>query len=176
MEWTKSNFKITSIASISPDKGIGLSNKLINFNTEDMKLFKRLTTGKAVVMGRNTFQSLKKPLVDRLNIVLSNTLSMSDIEIPDRDRVLIIRDFDFEKDSIFNYVDTNKYNHIYVIGGSVIYDKFKDIVDEHVLSEFPIVKEADTFYPNINLDTYKLHMTTYYNNFKLKKYVKSSKK
>lgn len=162
--------KFVSIASISPNRGIGLNNKLINFNTEDMSLFKAQTKGQVVVMGKNTFLSLKKPLVDRLNVVLSNTLSMDDIPIPDRDRVLILRNYNADKDSILNYIDTNKYSKVFIIGGEAIYNLFKEKVDEHLISEFPEDKEADSYYPSIDTNKYKLMMTTYYINFKLKRY------
>ena len=62
------------IVAIDDDYGIGLNGDLIYHISADLKYFKKLTTGKVVVMGKATYLSLpKKPLPNRVNIVLSST-------------------------------------------------------------------------------------------------------
>jgi dihydrofolate reductase len=60
-----------AIAAMSLNRVIGAGNKIPWHLPEDFKWFKQLTTGNVVVMGRKTFESLGKPLPNRVNIVLS---------------------------------------------------------------------------------------------------------
>ncbi len=63
---------LSVIASIDENNAIGFENKLLFYIPQDMKRFKRLTLGKTVIMGANTYDSLKiKPLPHRRCIVLS---------------------------------------------------------------------------------------------------------
>ena len=59
------------IVAIDKNLGIGFKNKLLKSIPEDLKRFKRLTTGSVVIMGYNTYLSLpKKPLLNRINIIM----------------------------------------------------------------------------------------------------------
>ena len=62
------------IAAVDKNWAIGRNNKLLVSIPDDMKFFRETTTGKIVVMGRKTLESLpvKKPLKKRLNIVLTS--------------------------------------------------------------------------------------------------------
>jgi len=60
-----------AIAAMSLNRVIGAGNKIPWYLPEDFKWFKRLTSGNVVIMGRKTFESLGKPLPNRINIVLS---------------------------------------------------------------------------------------------------------
>ena len=60
-----------AIAAMSLNRVIGAGNKIPWHLPEDFKWFKKLTTGHVVIMGRKTFESLGKPLPNRINIVLS---------------------------------------------------------------------------------------------------------
>src|SRR5216684_7864677 len=68
---------IIGIVAVDTDLAIGKGGKLPWHYSADMKFFKETTIGNAVVMGRHTWLTLKKPLKDRLNIVLSNQLDQS---------------------------------------------------------------------------------------------------
>jgi len=64
---------ISIIVAVSDDWGIGKDNELLWHISEDLKRFKRLTTGKTVIMGKKTWYSLpKRPLPERRNIVLTD--------------------------------------------------------------------------------------------------------
>jgi len=60
-----------AIAAMSENRVIGNGNKIPWHLPEDFKWFKKMTTGNVVVMGRKTFESLGKPLPDRINVVLT---------------------------------------------------------------------------------------------------------
>ena len=59
------------IVAIGKNSEIGKGNKLLWHIPEDLKNFKEITTGKTVIMGRKTFESIGRPLPNRKNIVLS---------------------------------------------------------------------------------------------------------
>lgn len=59
------------IVAIGKNNEIGKNNKLLWHIPEDLKKFKEITSGKTVVMGRNTYESIGKPLPNRHNILLS---------------------------------------------------------------------------------------------------------
>ena len=62
---------ISIIAAISENDAIGKDQQLLCHMPTDMKRFKALTTGHAVIMGRKTFESLPHPLPNRQNIILT---------------------------------------------------------------------------------------------------------
>ncbi len=60
-----------SLIVVGKNNEIGKNNQLLWHIPEDLKNFKRITTGKTVIMGRNTYESIGRPLPNRVNIVLS---------------------------------------------------------------------------------------------------------
>ena len=69
----KSSKEITLIAAASENNALGRDNQLIWHISEDLKRFKKLTQGHAIIMGRKTFESMPKALPDRKNIILTTT-------------------------------------------------------------------------------------------------------
>ena len=64
--------KISIIAAMDRNRVIGKDNKLPWSMPEDMERFKKITEGKAVIMGRKTFESIGRPLPNRHNIILTS--------------------------------------------------------------------------------------------------------
>ena len=62
---------ITLIAAASENNALGKDNQLIWHISDDLKRFKRLTSGHAIIMGRKTFESMPKALPNRKNIILT---------------------------------------------------------------------------------------------------------
>ena len=67
----KKNKNITIIAAIGENNELGLDNKLIWNIKEDLKRFKKLTTGHSIIMGRKTFESIGKVLPGRRNVIIT---------------------------------------------------------------------------------------------------------
>jgi len=135
-------FKI--IAAVCKDRGIGMNNKLPWKIPEDMNHFTKVTTGdgnNAVIMGKNTFQSLPKPLENRVNLVLSKTLKKTDGMISFRD----IK-------SISTFCKAKKFDAVWIIGGEEIYKQFldQDLVDVCVITYIDIRYKCDKYFPNIS--------------------------
>ena len=69
------NQNITIIVAVAANNVIGKNNDLIWHISEDLKRFKALTSGHAIIMGRKTFKSLPKALPNRTNIVVTRNRS-----------------------------------------------------------------------------------------------------
>jgi dihydrofolate reductase len=89
-------------------------------------------------MGRRTWLTLKGPLKDRTNVVLS-----SDPEIASNDSIVVMRDVD-------SVIELSKKHdtHLFVIGGAKVYQAFLPHIERWVVTEVPLsVEGADTFMP-----------------------------
>lgn len=124
--------KIALIAAVSRNRVIGKDGKLPWHISEDLKRFKRLTTGHAVLMGRTTFESLGKPLPDRRNVVLTSR------PIPG---VETYRSIDDALKAL------NDEERVFVIGGGKIFAQLIERADELYLTLIDHDVEGDTFFP-----------------------------
>jgi len=128
---------IKMIVCVDENWTIGNGNDLIYRIPEDMRMFKLLTSGNTVVMGRKTFESIgSKPLPNRMNIVATNTLSSDTFE----------ENLMYE-DSI-NYILTTfkispNRNDLYIIGGASLFNKFRDYCGEIYVTHVKEAKEYD---------------------------------
>ncbi len=113
---------------------IGKDGDLPWRQSSDLQHFKRITLGGTIVMGRKTWESLPGKLPGRRNIVMSRT-GRDDIEILNYDEVISL----------------SKKQDVFIIGGGEIYNLFIDDVKElHRTLINTIIKDADTFVPNID--------------------------
>lgn len=106
----------------------------------DLKNVKELTTGKTIVMGRKTFESIGKPLPNRKNVVLT-------------------RSQDFHPEGVY-VVHTKEevlaMGDVIIFGGAEIYRQFLDVVDRLYITEIDLETEGDTFFPAWDRDAYTL--------------------
>ncbi|MCM1323303.1 MAG: dihydrofolate reductase [Acetobacter sp.] len=130
--------KITLIACIQQDNGIGYEGDLIWRIPLDMAVFKHYTKGHVCVMGRNTFNSLPEPLKGRTNVVLS------------RDKI------DIEGVTTYHDLeDLNKFldtldEEVFIIGGARMYEAYLNKADKVILTRVGDTKPADTFFPKFD--------------------------
>lgn len=143
------------------NNGIGKDNKLLYHISEDLKRFKELTTGKNILMGRKTFESLGcKPLPNRKNFIATNNfkkiidmLESKKIEF-DLNSPICSSDTLIE-DTINIYINNSK-EEIFIIGGQSIYELFLPYTDKIYLTQVDDnSKEADTFF---NFDKSKFEL------------------
>lgn len=138
---------IKIIAAVDKNYGLGYKNELLFHIKDDMKKFRELTEGHFVVMGRKTFQSLSKPLKNRVNVVLTNNK-----ETPHPPEVYTI---DSVQHILNHYYTGSQEKDIWVIGGEKVYEEFLPYADEVYLTH--IDKEAekvDTYFPKETLKQY----------------------
>jgi dihydrofolate reductase len=139
---------IIGIVAIDRNLAIGKGGKLPWHYSADMKFFKGTTIDNAVVMGRRTWETLKGPLRDRQNFVLS-----ANGNIPNADGIVVVNDVEAVLDRAKD-LDC----HLFVIGGAKVYEAFMPHVKRWVVTEIPLsVEGADTFMPANFLDGFELY-------------------
>lgn len=158
---------IKIVAAVSGNGVIGKSGKLVFNDKQDKKLFKDLTIGCNVLMGRKTFDSLDKgfkPLPNRTNVVLTTNLVEGYKLQKEYPSVVIKHNLNFLRDSAFRHTD------FFIIGGGDIYQKTIDFAHELHISEFSDHVEGDVYFPEIDPLKWQLSTETNYDNFTYKIY------
>jgi dihydrofolate reductase len=136
---------ISSIVAVSDDWGIGKNNELLWHISEDLKRFKRLTTGKTVIMGKKTWESLpKRPLPGRKNIVLT--------DVPGEKIEGSITAYSIE--DALSKCDGEE--EVFVIGGGSIYRQFMTIADRLYITHVHRKAPADVYFPEIDQKVWKV--------------------
>ncbi len=139
---------IIGIVAIDRNLAIGKGGRLPWHYSADMKFFKETTIGNAVVMGRHTWLTLKGPLKDRQNIVLSR-----DSSLDSQDSLILMRDVE----SVLSYANQQDC-HLFVIGGAKVYESLLPHIDRWIVTEVPLdVEGADTFLPRDFLDGFEMY-------------------
>jgi dihydrofolate reductase len=129
---------IIGIVAVDRNGAIGKGGQLPWHYSADMKHFKETTINHACVMGRRTWLTLKKPLVDRTNIVLSRDPNLA---VPDS--VVVFRDVN----SVLEFARELECD-LFVIGGEQVYRSFLPHIDRWIVTEVPLsVAGADAFVP-----------------------------
>jgi dihydrofolate reductase len=134
------------IVAICENNGIGYNNSLPWNIKEDLKIFSKLTRGNnnnAIIMGRNTFESLPNNfLPKRDNLILS-----SSIIIDEKREDNIIKTFD-NINSIIEFCNTKNYQEVWIIGGQLIYESFlrKNIVNKLFITKINKKYLCDKFF------------------------------
>lgn len=137
---------IIAIVAVDRQGAIGKGGKLPWHYSADMKFFRATTIGNACVMGHNTWLTLKKPLKDRLNIVLSRRS-----QIEPQASVVILRDVNAVL-SLENYLRCD----LFVMGGEQVYCAFLPYIDKWIVTEVPLTVEgADAFVPKDYLEEFR---------------------
>ena len=156
------------IACVSSNGVIGKDNQLASTYKEDLQYFKTMTTGSTVIMGRLTFESIKKPLPKRRNIVItSSKIDLCGIET-----------FTNIPDALENCVNNpgieDNISIVWLIGGASIYKEGMNYANEIHLTITPDYIEGNqlTYFPWINPVIFSRYTSGYINpsNMKLKKY------
>lgn len=127
-------------------RGIGFDNKLPWHLSNDLKRFKKLTEGHAVLMGRKTHESIGKVLPNRENIILTHDRGYR------ADNCYIIN-YLTQLDA---YMSKNPEKDVFVIGGSEIYKLMLPYVDRLYISIIPHEYQCDAYFPEFNYNKYEL--------------------
>ncbi|PAW93699.1 dihydrofolate reductase [Mucilaginibacter sp. MD40] len=128
---------ISIIVAIAENNAIGKNNQLLWHMPNDLKHFKDITSGRTIIMGRKTFDSVGKPLPKRRNIVVTR----QHIEIPGCE---VVKSID-EGLALCQGED-----EVFIGGGAEIYRQAMDKTDRIYLTIVHHQFEADTFFPTID--------------------------
>jgi dihydrofolate reductase len=141
------------IVAMTRDRVIGLNGKMPWHISDDLKLFKKLTLGNTVIMGRRTYQSLGRPLPNRNNIVISRTMKPAEgVEIfPDLET------------GIKRAEELGR--EIFFIGGGELYSKALGLCDRMYISWVGGKFNGDTYFPELDFSGWVKGAETEYHEF-----------
>jgi dihydrofolate reductase len=136
---------ISLVVARDKNGAIGKGNEIPWYAPEDLQFFKRETLGGAIIMGRNTWDSLPfKPLKNRLNIVVSSQNCGAELNC----------------NSVTQAVDAayaQGYRRVYGIGGAGIYREMIEIADRLLITEVDLeVNDPDVFFPEIPPESWQI--------------------
>jgi dihydrofolate reductase len=132
---------ISLIAAIAKNNVIGVDGRLPWHLPADFAWFKRITTGKPIIMGRKTHESIGRPLPNRLNIVISRTAQTNS------DNIVWVKSL---KESISFAQQQHAKDEIMIIGGGQIYAEALPLATRLYLTEIDLDIAGDAFFPTFN--------------------------
>jgi dihydrofolate reductase len=136
---------ISIIVAVSDDWGIGKGNELLWHISEDLKRFKRLTSGKTVIMGKKTWYSLpRRPLPGRRNIVLTDIKG----EVVEGSETV------YSIEEALKLCSPNE--EAFIIGGGSIYRQFMPFADRLYITHVHMNAPADVYFPQIDMKIWKI--------------------
>ena len=131
------------IVAVADNGAIGKDNQLMWRLSADLKRFKSITTGHTILMGRNTYLSIGRPLPNRRNVVLSRTMDAS--EAPGCEVIREVADLRTEKEE-----------EVFIIGGGQIYRNLFDLADRLYVTHVHMSEEGDVYFPSIDPSQWKV--------------------
>lgn len=135
------------IVAVANNNVIGGDNKLLWHISDDLKRFKKITTGHTIVMGRKTFESFPKPLPNRHHVILTRDKNYK----VDSEQVTVVNDIE----TVMKTYE-NSGSEIFIIGGGEIYNLFLPYCNKLYLTKVNGDFEGDTYFPEINYDEWAI--------------------
>ncbi|OGM14487.1 hypothetical protein A3A76_05810 [Candidatus Woesebacteria bacterium RIFCSPLOWO2_01_FULL_39_23] len=132
--------KVSIIVAVAENNVIGAKNKLPWYLPADLKHFKELTTGHHILMGQKTYESIGKPLPDRVNIILSE-----DPNYHAKECIVV--------NSINEGVELAKSENeheFFIIGGASVYKQMLPFTDKIYMTKIHNNFDGDVYFPNID--------------------------
>lgn len=140
---------ISMIVAIGKNNVIGVKNKLPWQMPADMKRFVKVTTGKPVIMGRKTYESIGRPLPHRTNIILTR----SDYHA---DGCIITHSVEEAVEEAKKIIEkTNNEKEIMIIGGASIYEQFLPLAKRMYITYIDAEVGGDVFFPDFDKTEWK---------------------
>ena len=164
---------ISHLVAVSNNLVIGIDNDLPWNLKADLAHFKKYTLNKIIIMGRKTYESIGRPLPNRINYVVSRTLN----EIPGAYVFNSLEDAisKAEKENIKINID----NEIIIIGGGHLFNETAESINKLVITKVDCDIHGDIYYPKIDLSNWELVKTESYEqdsendyDFKIEEYIK----
>ena len=136
---------ISIIVAVAENHAIGKNNDLLWQIPEDLKRFKRLTTGHTIIMGKNTYESLpKRPLPNRRSVIITDNPAES------FEGCVTVYSIEEARNQC-NPLEEN-----FIIGGASVYRQFLPFTDRLYITTVNKAFEGDVFFPEIDINDWKL--------------------
>ena len=137
------------ISAVAKNGVIGRSNGEMPWHVkEEFQHFKSTTLGFPIIMGRKSFDALRKPLKGRLNVVITNNLKLN---LP-FDEVKIFHSL---KEAV-DFFESENLEKIFIIGGGEIFKLAINFADEMIISIMDFEAEGDVYFPDFNKSEWKI--------------------
>lgn len=151
----KNAIRLTHVVAFDNNRAIGSNNQLPWHIPEDLAHFKRLTAGGVVLMGRKTFDSIGRPLPNRINWVITSDTSWQHANVKTaqtlNDGLLL---------AMNDVKNSAKPNELFVIGGGQIFAQTLALADVLEISRIHLDSGGDVFYPKFDDEFMLTHQTT----------------
>ena len=135
---------LSAVVAAAENNAIGKDNQLLWHLPNDLRFFKRTTTGHTVVMGRKTYESVGKPLPNRRNIIITRQAGykVAGTEVVHSLSEALERCADEEE--------------VFIVGGAEIYRQALPLLDRIYLTRVHAQPEGDSFFPELDDEAWKL--------------------
>lgn len=128
---------VSCVVIVDQNYGMGKNNQLLCHLPADLQHFKKLTWGKPIIMGRNTFVSIGKPLPGRRNIVLSRNAQ-------------VIPGVDVQLSLTQALQETAADDEVMIIGGAEVFQEALSVASKVYLTLIEHQFDADVFFPRLD--------------------------
>ncbi len=136
--------KLSIIAGIGKNNELGKGNTLLWHMPKDLKHFRDITSGKTVIMGRKTFESIGRPLPNRRNIIITRDKEYN------TEGIEIVYSLDEAIEKVRDEDES------FIIGGAEIYKQAIEKANKLYITEIDeVFPEADTFFPTIDKEIWQ---------------------
>ena len=137
---------ISIIVAYANGRVIGKNGNIPWLLPNDLQHFKRITSGHTVVMGRKTFESIRRPLPHRRNIVLTSNMTFSwpGVEVV------------HTRDDVFALGNPGE---VFIIGGENVYKQFLEVAERLYITEIALETDGDAFFPQWKHESFTLVST-----------------
>ncbi|KHL15877.1 dihydrofolate reductase [Mumia flava] len=152
--------RTTLVAALGRNGVIGRDGALPWPRTGDLKQFRELTGGHVVVMGRATYDSIGRPLPDRINIVITRRTGWQG-----PDEVVVSHDVQGALE-----LGAELDDEVFVIGGAQVYDQALELADRMVLTHVDAEPEGDVWFPEVDWSEWDETGTTAYDGYRIATY------
>jgi dihydrofolate reductase len=132
---------VSAIVAVAQNGVIGKDNEIPWYLPADLGYFKRTTMGHHIIMGRNSFRSIGRPLPKRTNVVVTRDPFFTAEGIWTAHSV----------EEALGIAFDNGETEAFIIGGGAIYRESMDLWDKLYLTEVDAAPEGDVFFPEIDL-------------------------
>ena len=153
----KGKLKRIIIAAVSENGMIGNENQIPWKVKDEIEHFKRTTLNNPILFGRKTFESIGKPLNDRLNIVITKKPP----QINNKANLIYFR---CVKDA-YNFLRKMQIEKVYICGGGKIYKNTIKHADEMIISRMHFKVDGNVKFPRVNLDLWQIQKRKKYDKF-----------
>ena len=137
---------INQIVAVATNNAIGKDNQLIWSLKDDLKFFRKVTTGNYLITGRKNYESIGRPLPGRIMVIVTRDKSYK------AEGSIVVHSVE----EALNYIKAQGAEQCFVIGGGEIYKQTLPLTSMIYLTKVDCQPEADVFYPELEMKNWEV--------------------